>query len=98
MKYISDEDVKKIKEKILSSPSMLTSDDIPEGLVNMMVFEEIMKYLGLKEGQSVIPYNPRVLDGEMVQKISNEVEDELGYYDEWTEAAIYSKICNFLNI
>ena len=98
MKYISDEDVKKIKEKILSSPSMLTSDDIPEGLVDRMVFEEIMRYLGLKEGQSVIPYNPRVLDGEMVQKISNEVKEDLEYDDEWTEAAIYSEICNFLNI
>ena len=98
MKYISDEDVKKIREKILSSPSMLTSDDIPEGLVNMMVFEEIMKYLGLKEGQSVIPYNPRVLDGDMVREIRDTVKDELGYYSEWTEATIYSELCEFLNI
>ena len=97
MKYISDEDVKKIREKILNSPSMLNVDDIP-GLVDRLVFEEIMKYLGLKEGQSVIPYNPRVLDGEMVQKIRDTVKDELGYYSEWTEATIYSEICNFLNI
>ena len=98
MKYISDEDVKKIKEKILSSPSMLTSDDIPEGLVNMMVFEEIMKYLGLKDGQSVIPYNPRVLDGEMVQRISDAVKEDLEYDDEWIKSEIYCEICKFLNI
>ena len=97
MKYISDEDVKKIREKILSSPSMLNVDDIP-GLVDRLVFEEIMRYLGLKEGQSVIPYNPRVLDGEMVQKISNDVKEGLEYDDEWIKSEIYCEICKFLNI